>query len=187
VFARGNGMRASRAGSVGGAAGRVAGSLEELGGMGDGENVVEFALDGAELEVRGAGGAGSIAACSFACTRQGILGGRQGGVDRTARRLCMTLSQVRVADGSHQLVTAGRARQLAAARQDGALGGVAAVGAPLFASWGFYLHDAQATGLAPAPRPDWGAVVQYVVAAGPTLDEYLATRCMEVCVCVGGD
>lgn len=165
-------LRASRASSLRGAgaggglrASVVAGSLEELGGVGEGESVIEFHVSEAVMEV---GWAVGWRAPRGAAARRPQLAPPHLGV-------CLSSSFARSCwDRPH-----------AAPAQEGAPGAPPA-DAPLFAAWDFYLHDSQATAVAPAPRPEWGLTVQYVVAADGVLGEYLATRTMQVRRCAGG-
>lgn len=52
---------------------------------------------------------------------------------------------------------------------------------PVFLAWDFYLHDSQATPLAPTPRPSWDTTVQYIVdTRGQLLGDYMTSKTMQV-------
>jgi hypothetical protein len=138
--------------------------VEELGGVGTGENMIEFHLSEAVIEVRHKMGQSQVA------ITQGI-----GFAVTAAVTVTLALAAVCAAQSDRASPLTPNT-SLACCLQDEAL----ASGPPLFAAWDFFLHDSQATGLAPGPRAEWGTTVQYVVEEGALLGEYLAAKTMAV-------
>jgi hypothetical protein len=157
----GGGPHASRAGSLagGGGGGAVVGSLEELRGVGPGENVIEFHLGEAVIEV---GGRADLGCDGCRGTLQPVL--------------AAAVRPPKSLPASWHAPTRRPHQPPPPSPQDAGL----ASGPPLFAAWDFFLHDSQASGLAPPPAPAWGATVAYIVEDGPLLAEYLAAKTMAV-------